>query len=146
MRNAPNRWRRPDRAWRIQLQEWGQRTARHYQARAREVKDILLMMAGAAESVGERDLRCAQQINAVTVQLQGIANLEDLTEIRASIEKSAAELKTSIDRMTAEGKEALEQLRREVTTYQAKVGGSGTTRLSRRVDAPGQSGVGGGPD
>ncbi len=106
---------------RVQLQEWGQKTARHYQARAGEVKDMLLMMAGAAESVGERDLRCAQQINAVTIQLKGIANLEDLTEIRASIEKSAAELKTSIDRMTAEGKAALEQLRRDVTTYQAKV-------------------------
>jgi len=104
-----------------QLQEWGQRTARHYQAKAQEVKDILLMMAGAAESVGQRDQQYAQQINAVTVQLEGIANLEDLTEIRASIEKSAAELKTSIVRMTAEGKAALEQLRREVTTYQAKV-------------------------
>jgi len=110
-----------DQSIHAQLQEWGQRTARHYQAKAREVKDILLMMAGAAESVGQRDQRCAQQIDAVTVQLKGIANLEDLTEIRASIEKSAAELKTSIDRMTAEGKAALEQLRREVTTYQAKV-------------------------
>ena len=69
-----------DEGIRFQLREWGQRAARHYQAKAREVKDILLMMAGTAESVGERDQRCAQQFNAVTVQLKGIANLEDLTE------------------------------------------------------------------
>jgi len=127
------------------LREWGRRTARHYQAKAREVKDILLMMAGTAESVGERDQRCALQINAVTVQLKGIANLEDLTEIRASIEKSAAELKTSIDRMTAEGKAALEQLRREVSTYQAKVEEAeqlatrdALTRLGNRLWVEGQ--------
>ncbi len=103
-----------------QLQEWGRKSARHYQAKAGEVKDILLMMARTAESVGERDQRCAQQINAVTSQLKSIANLEDLTEIRASIEKSATELKSSIDRMTAEGEAVLGRLRIEVSTYQAK--------------------------
>jgi diguanylate cyclase (GGDEF)-like protein len=105
---------------RIQLQDWGRRTARHYQKQAGEVKEILLVMAHTAESVGERDQRCAQQISDVTTQLKSIASLEDLTEIRASIERSAAELKRSIDRMTAEGKAALEQLRTEVSTYQAK--------------------------
>ena len=134
-----------DQSARAQLQQWGERTARHYQAKAREVKDILVMMAGAAESVGQRDQRCAQQIDAVTVQLKGIANLEDLTEIRASIEKSAAELKTSIDRMTAEGKAVLEQLRREVTTYQTKVeeaeqlaSRDALTRLGNRLWVEGQ--------
>lgn len=134
-----------DQSIRAQLQEWGKRTARHYQAKAREVKDILLLMAGAAESVGERDLRCAQQINAVTVQLKSIANLEDLTEIRSSIEKSTTELKTSIDRMTAEGKAVLEQLRQEVTAYRAKVeeaeqlaSRDALTRLGNRLWVEGQ--------
>ncbi len=103
------------------LEDWGRRGARHYQKKAGEVKDILLVMARMAESVGDRDQRCAQQLNDVTAQLRGIADLEDLTEIRASIEKSAGELKTSIERMTAEGKAALEQLRSEVSTYQAKM-------------------------
>jgi diguanylate cyclase (GGDEF)-like protein len=103
------------------LQDWGGRAARHYQQKAGEVKDILIVMARTAESVGARDQRCAQQITEVTTQLKTIANLEDLTQIRASIEKSASELKTSIDRMTAEGKAAIEQLRVEVTSFQAKL-------------------------
>ncbi len=103
-----------------QLEDWARLAARHYQKKAGEVKDILLVVARAAESVGERDQRCAQQIRAVTTQLKSFANLDDLTQIRASIEKSAAELKSSIERMTAEGKAALEQLRSEVSTYQAK--------------------------
>jgi diguanylate cyclase (GGDEF)-like protein len=106
---------------RQQLQSWGQRTAIHQRQQAGEVKEILLVMSRTAESVGQRDQRCARQINEVTTRLKTIANLEDLTLIRASIEKSASELRTSIDRMTAEGKAALDELRVEVSSYQVKL-------------------------
>ncbi len=103
------------------LRVWGRDTAKHYQQKACEVKELLLVMARTAESVSARDQRCAGQMSAVTERLKAIASLEDLTGIRASIEKSAMELKTSIDRMTAEGKEALEHLREQVASYQSKL-------------------------
>ncbi len=106
---------------REQLQGWGRRTAMHYRQQTSEVKEILLIMARTAESVGERDQRCAAQITEVTTRLKGIANLEDLTEIRESIKRNASDLKSSIDRMTAEGKAAINQLRAEVSTYQVKL-------------------------
>ncbi len=106
---------------RDQLQAWGRRTAMHYRQQTSEVKEILLVMARTTESVGERDQRCAQQITAVTTRLKGIANLEDLTEIRESIRQSASELKISIDRMTAEGKAAIDKLRAEVTAYRSRL-------------------------
>ncbi|MGD0799891.1 MAG: GGDEF domain-containing protein [Terracidiphilus sp.] len=106
---------------REQLQGWGRRTALHYRQKTSEVKELLLVMARAAESVGERDQRCAQQITEVTKRLKSIANLEDLTQIRASIKQSASDLKGSIDRMTAEGKAAIDQLRAEVTNYQTRL-------------------------
>jgi diguanylate cyclase (GGDEF)-like protein len=104
-----------------QLQEWGKQTASHYRQQTGEVKELLILLARTAESVGTRDQRCAGQIHEVTARLQKVACLEDLTEIRASIASSAAELKTSIDRMTAEGKAAVEELRAEVSTYQARL-------------------------
>ena len=106
---------------REQLQNWSRRTTLHNQQQAGEVKEMLLVMVRTAESVGERDQRCTQQINDVTTRLNGIANLEDLTEIRESIKKSASELKTSIDRITAESKAALDHLRGEVSAYQIKL-------------------------
>jgi diguanylate cyclase (GGDEF)-like protein len=106
---------------RDQLQGWGQRTAQHYRQKTTEVKEILLVMAQTAESVGERDQRCAKQITDVTARLRGIANLEDLTEIRESIKKSASDLKISIDRMTAEGRAAIDQLKAKVSKYQARL-------------------------
>ena len=104
-----------------QLKAWGRRTATHYQRTSDEVKELLIVMARIAESVGARDQRCAGQINEVTARLTAIASLDNLTEIRSSIKKSAAELKTSIERMTAEGKVANDQLREQVSTFQAKL-------------------------
>lgn len=110
-----------DAAVRTELKSWGKRASEHYQQKAGEVKEMLLVMARTAESVGERDQRCAVQINEVTSRLKEIASLDDLTQIRASIEKSAVELKHSIDRMAAEGKAAMDQLHAQVTTYQARL-------------------------
>ncbi len=103
------------------LRSWGSGAARHYQKKACEVKEMLLMMARTAESVSARDERCAGQMGQVTDRLKAIASLEDLTEIRASIETSAAVLKTSIERMTAEGKAVMDQLRQQVVNYQTKL-------------------------
>ncbi|MGB6687109.1 MAG: diguanylate cyclase [Terracidiphilus sp.] len=104
-----------------QLRNWGRRTARHYQQKADEVKEILIVMARTAEGVGERDQRCANQISQVTGRLEKMATLEDLSQIRTSLKQSAVELKTSIERMTAEGKAAIEKLKTEVTQYQARL-------------------------
>ena len=104
-----------------QLQDWSRRTAAHYRQKTAEVRELLIVMARTAESVGERDQRCAGQISDVTARLKTIASLEDLTEIRTSIEKSAADLKTSVDRMAAEGKQAIARLRAEISGYQTKL-------------------------
>jgi len=106
---------------REQLNEWGRATERHYHEKADEVKELLLAMARAAGSVSARDARCAEQMNEMTGRLNAIASLEDLTEIRVSIKRSARELKTSIERMTAEGKAALDAMREQVSTYQTKL-------------------------
>jgi diguanylate cyclase len=106
---------------REELRDWGRSAARHYQGKAREVKEMLLAMAHTAESVSARDQRCTGQMNAVTERLRAIASLEDLTEIRASINKSTAELKTSIDRMAEEGKKVLDHLKKQVEDYQVKL-------------------------
>ncbi|HEY3704295.1 MAG TPA: diguanylate cyclase [Terracidiphilus sp.] len=106
---------------RKQLLDWGRCTARHYQQKAGEVKGMLLAMARTAESVGNRDRRCSQQLNAVTTQLRRIATLEDITAMRGAIERSAAELKSSIERMNEEGRATLGEMQTRVATFQAKL-------------------------
>lgn len=119
--SSPETVRAAESEVRTHLQEWGQQTAKHYREKTGEVKELLLVLARTAESVGDRDQRCAGQITEVTARLEGIASLDDLGEIRASIERSALELKTSVERMTAESKSAIDQLQAEVSVYQARL-------------------------
>ena len=118
---SPEELEAAEREVQAQLSEWGRSTATHYRQKADEVKEILLVMARTAEGVGERDQRCACQITEVTGRLEKMATLEDLSQIRTSLKKSATELRTSIERMTAEGKAAIEQLKTEVTRYQTRL-------------------------
>jgi diguanylate cyclase (GGDEF)-like protein len=104
-----------------ELSTWGRKSAKHYQGKALEVRELLLVMARTAESLGARDERCAGQLENVTTRLTQMVTLEDLTEIRASLEKSAVDLKGSIERMTQEGKAALAELRNQVSIYHAKL-------------------------
>jgi diguanylate cyclase (GGDEF)-like protein len=104
-----------------ELRDWGRRAARHYRQKAGEVKQILLAMAQTTESVGQRDARHAKQIDDVTRTLHRIASLDDITQIRNSIEHSTAELKASIERMSAEGRALLERMQAQVTTFQTKL-------------------------
>lgn len=106
---------------REQLKSWGRSAAQHNQQKTHEVKELLIVLARTAESVGERDQRCARQIDAVTLGLEKIASLDDLMEVRTSIQKSAAELKSEIQRMTSEGKAAIEKLRVEASGYQVRL-------------------------
>lgn len=103
------------------LLQWGESTAKHFKTKANEVKELLLVLAGTAKSMGERDQRYTQQFNKFTEQLEAIADLEDLSQIRASLVERATELKTCVDRMAEDSKRSVAQLQAEVSTYETKL-------------------------
>ena len=104
-----------------QLQQWGGQSAEYFKAKANEVKELLIVLARTAQSLGERDHRYTDQFTQFTSRLQKIANLEDLTQVRASLVKGAAELKTYVDRMAQDSRESVAQLQAEVSTYETKL-------------------------
>ncbi len=104
-----------------QLQEWGEHTAEYLQQRAGDVKEILVTLAHAAESVAERDKRYTNQFGEFTKRLQALANLDDLPQIRSAIVRGAKELKTCVDKMEQDGRETVAALRTQVSTYQTKL-------------------------
>lgn len=103
------------------LREWGTKAANHYQQRTGEVKDLLLIMARTAESLGHKDDRYTQQLDYVTAKLESIATIDDVASIHASVEESARDLRKSVSRMAAESKAVIDHLRAEVTAYQTKL-------------------------
>ncbi len=104
-----------------QLEQWGEQTADYFRQRAGDVKEILMVLACAAESVAERDQRYAAQFGEFTKRLHALANLDDLPQIRAAIVRGAKELKTCVDKMEQDGRESVAALRTQVSTYQTKL-------------------------
>jgi diguanylate cyclase (GGDEF)-like protein len=106
---------------RARLNEWSHDTARHFQQKAGEVKEILLAMAQTTQTVIQRDQKCTDQLNSITARLQRIASLDDISTMRRSIERSAADLRASIDRMTEQGRDVLDQMQAKVTAFETRL-------------------------
>jgi diguanylate cyclase (GGDEF)-like protein len=105
----------------VQLHEWGARTSGYLKAQADEVKEILIVLAKTAESVGSRDEGYSNKFTDLCGRLAKIADLQDLAQIRKSITERAAELKSSVDQMTRDNHKLVAQLKAEVSTYEVRL-------------------------
>ena len=103
------------------LLQWGGRSEEYFKAKAKEVKELLIVLAHTAQSLGDRDQRYNSQFSEFTTRLRAIANLEDLSEIRTSLFQGATELKSYVDRMAEDSKNSVAQLRAEVSTYETRL-------------------------
>lgn len=103
------------------LDNWGDRTAEYLQQRAGDVKEILMVLARAAESVAERDQQYSTQFGEFTKRFQALARLEDLPQIRSAIVRGAQDLRTCVDKMEQDSRESVAALRAQVSTYQTKL-------------------------
>jgi len=104
-----------------ELREWGDHAVEYFNAKTAEVKELLLVLARTTASVGERDNRYAENFNQFTTRLRAISNLEDLTQVRASLVQRAAELKTCVDQMKEESHKLVANLQTEVSAYETKL-------------------------
>jgi len=104
-----------------QLELWEDRTHKYCQARTTEVKELLILLASTAQSVGERDQRYTDHFSQFTSRLKTISNLQDLANVRASLVREAVELKTYVDQMEQDSHKLVTQLQSEVTVYETKL-------------------------
>jgi diguanylate cyclase (GGDEF)-like protein len=103
------------------LRAWGDRASNYYKRKATEVRELMLVVAQAAESVGERDMRYTSKFSSFTERLQAIANLEDITNLRSSLTANVGELKECIAQMTKDSNESVGRLNAELATYRSRL-------------------------
>jgi diguanylate cyclase (GGDEF)-like protein len=104
-----------------ELHTWSARAAQFYEEKTDEVREILTIVAKAAGQVGERDQRYATQFGKLTERLQETANLKDLTTIRQSLVKHAAELETCVTKMVRDGQDSVTELRAQMRAYEDRL-------------------------
>jgi diguanylate cyclase (GGDEF)-like protein len=92
------------------LRSWGEQSEAYFTRKTIEVKEMLAELAGTAESIGKRDQRYTRQFQDITVELQTIAQLDDLSRVKASLLRSAGEMKGCVERMARESAESVAQL------------------------------------
>lgn len=104
-----------------EVKKWGESASEYFQQTARDIKEIMLLVAASAQAVGERDQRYAGEFIEFAGQLAGIADLEDLTKVRQSLGKNAQQLKLRVEKMVQEGEQSMARLRSELSVYQTQL-------------------------
>ncbi|HEV2646842.1 MAG TPA: GGDEF domain-containing protein [Acidobacteriaceae bacterium] len=110
-----------ERMTQAKLEAWAERTAEHLKQQMGGVKELLLLLAGTAASVGERDRRYSKRFEDLTTELQAVAKLHDLVQIQTTLKKKAVDLKQCVAQMTEEGQQSMTKLRDKVTVYETRL-------------------------
>lgn len=103
------------------LRRWGGQSEEYLKAKANDVKELLIVLARTAESLGKRDQHYTQQFTQFTGHLRAIADLEDLGQVRASLVQKANEMRGCVEQMQKDSEQSLNQLQAEVANYETKL-------------------------
>jgi diguanylate cyclase (GGDEF)-like protein len=104
-----------------EIKKFGESASEYFQQTARDVKEIMLIVAESTQAVGDRDKRYAREYVEFAGQLAAIGNLDDLTKVRQALGKSAHQLKSSVERMVQDGEQSVSRLRAELSVYQNRL-------------------------
>ncbi|MEQ1949170.1 MAG: GGDEF domain-containing protein [Bryobacteraceae bacterium] len=104
-----------------EVDDWGGRASDYYSQKAAEVREIMLAMTEAAKAATRRDEKYSTQFNDVSAKLQQVGTLEDLTEIRELVSKTAADLSACAERMLDEGAQSIAGLQAQLDAYEQRL-------------------------
>jgi len=103
------------------VHQWGNKLAEDANAKADELRELLLALAKTAESVESRDQSYTSQFTSVADKLKSVCDYNDLAQIRSSLVKYVGDLKRGVDKMAQESRELVTQLKAEVHAYEARL-------------------------
>jgi diguanylate cyclase (GGDEF)-like protein len=103
------------------LSFWGEQSETYFKRKAGEVKEILTELAKTADFIGKRDHRYTRQFNEITGHLEAIAQLDDLSKVKASILHSAGELRGCVERMAKEGADSIAHLHESLAMHRVEL-------------------------
>jgi len=105
----------------LELREWGKRSASENRLVADNVRDLLIAMGRALDSIGKRGNVHSERFTELTNHFDKLANFNDLASIRTSLVRQVEELKRNVDQMKRENELALAELRTELSSYESKL-------------------------
>jgi diguanylate cyclase (GGDEF)-like protein len=104
----------------LELGRWADAVIEDLQKKTIDVKETMLTLAAAAERITQRDTVNSTRFGELTVRLQSIARLEDISAIRQQLTASALDLKANVQRMEEEGRATVRHLQTQIEIYRAQ--------------------------
>lgn len=103
------------------LQRWATASADYLRGKTDEIKELLVVLATAAETFAQRDARHGDRLLNFSTELNAISSLDDLSQIRGSLLQKASELKQSVSQMLEENQETIAALHTRIVSYENKL-------------------------
>jgi diguanylate cyclase (GGDEF)-like protein len=104
-----------------ELSNWAESAVKYHNDNEREIKEIMGVVARAAEAIGARDTTCSREIGALTVKMRSIAEMKDPKAVRTSILESATALRSCVEKLVEGGKASMRELNAEVQEYRTRL-------------------------
>jgi diguanylate cyclase len=88
---------------------------------ATDLKDVVAVLAEATESLSQRDNLHGNQLSRISGSLEAISQIEDLAQVRLTLNRQVSELRLCISNMARENENALASLQKEIVVFQQKL-------------------------
>jgi diguanylate cyclase len=86
-----------------------------------DLKDVVAVLAEATESLSQRDNQNSGQLSRISGGLEAISQLDDLAQVRITLNRQVSELRSCISRMAEDNESAIAGLQREISGFQRRL-------------------------
>jgi diguanylate cyclase len=88
---------------------------------ATDLKDVVAVLAEATESLSQRENLRSNELSRISGGLEAISQLDDLAQVRLTLNRQVSELRTCISSMARDNESAMAGLQKEVVLFQQKL-------------------------
>lgn len=86
-----------------------------------DLKDVVAVLAEATESLSQRDNRHSGQLSRISGSLEAISQIDDLAQVRITLNRQVSELRSCISKMSHDNESALAGLQKEIAGFQQRL-------------------------
>lgn len=105
----------------LQLENFGREASQDYETKSAEIREVVRLMAMAAESFATQNASGSQELSACANALESIAALEDISAIRRELQTRVHDLREWTSRKTTQDAAAIASLRGELDIAQKRL-------------------------
>lgn len=86
-----------------------------------DLKDVVAVLAEATESLSQRENQHSSQLSRISGGLEAISQINDLAQVRITLNRQVSDLRSCISRMSEDNESALAGLQREISGFQKRL-------------------------